>query len=43
MAGGSSSDRGFEHPTGGEPGSDGSPASMPLQPIVITGTTVTTP
>ena len=30
-------------PTGGEPGSDGSPASMPLQPIVITGTTVTTP
>jgi len=30
-------------PTGGEPGSDGSPASMPLQPIVITGTTITTP
>jgi len=30
-------------PTGGEPGSDGSAASMPLQPIVITGTTVTTP
>ena len=30
-------------PTGGEPGSDGSPASLPLQPIVITGTTVTTP
>jgi cyclophilin family peptidyl-prolyl cis-trans isomerase len=30
-------------PTGGDPGSDGSPASMPLEPIVITGTTVTTP
>jgi cyclophilin family peptidyl-prolyl cis-trans isomerase len=30
-------------PTGGEPGSDGSPASLPLQPIVITGTTVATP
>jgi cyclophilin family peptidyl-prolyl cis-trans isomerase len=36
-------DRIAEVPTGGEPGSDGSPASMPLQPIVITGTTVTTP
>ncbi len=36
-------DRIAEVPTGGEPGSDGSPASLPLQPIVITGTTVTTP
>ena len=36
-------DRIAQVPTGGEPGSDGSPASMPLQPIVITGTTVTTP
>ena len=26
-----------------ENGSDGSPASLPLQPIVITGTAVTTP
>jgi cyclophilin family peptidyl-prolyl cis-trans isomerase len=36
-------DRIAKVPTGGEPGSDGSPASLPLQPIVITGTTVTTP
>lgn len=36
-------DRIAQVPTGGESGSDGSPASMPLQPIVITGTTVTTP
>jgi cyclophilin family peptidyl-prolyl cis-trans isomerase len=30
-------------PLGGEPGSNGEPASMPLDPIVITGTSVTTP
>jgi cyclophilin family peptidyl-prolyl cis-trans isomerase len=36
-------DRIAQVPTGGEPGSDGSPASMPLEPIVITGTTVTMP
>jgi cyclophilin family peptidyl-prolyl cis-trans isomerase len=30
-------------PLGGEPGANGEPASLPLQPIVITGTTVTTP
>jgi cyclophilin family peptidyl-prolyl cis-trans isomerase len=30
-------------PTGGEPGANGAPPSLPLQPIVITGTTVTTP
>jgi peptidylprolyl isomerase len=30
-------------PLGGEPGSNGEPASMPLQPIVITSTVVTTP
>jgi cyclophilin family peptidyl-prolyl cis-trans isomerase len=36
-------DRIAKVPTGGEPGSDGSPASLPLQPIVITGTTVATP
>jgi cyclophilin family peptidyl-prolyl cis-trans isomerase len=36
-------DRIAKVPTGGEPGSDGSAASLPLQPIVITGTAVTTP
>jgi len=30
-------------PLGGEPGPNGEAASMPLQPIVITGTTVATP
>jgi cyclophilin family peptidyl-prolyl cis-trans isomerase len=30
-------------PLGGEPGANGEPASMPLQPIVITSTLVTTP
>ncbi len=30
-------------PLGGEPGSNGEPGSMPLQPIVITSTLVTTP
>jgi cyclophilin family peptidyl-prolyl cis-trans isomerase len=30
-------------PLGGEPGSNGQAASMPLIPVVITGTTVTTP
>jgi peptidyl-prolyl cis-trans isomerase B (cyclophilin B) len=30
-------------PLGGDPGPNGEPASMPLEPAVITGTTVTTP
>lgn len=36
-------DRIVRVPLGGEPGSDGSAASMPLEPVVITSTIVTTP